>query len=699
MRNAMTTPRTVFSVCGMCGARCPIEVELKDDRPRWICGNVQALGGALCPRGAAGLALLEDDERPRQPLIRTGERGEGRWREADWDEALAYVADRLRGILAAHGGRSLLWSERSGPHSDLNKALVRGLGSPNYCTHETTCAHNVDQAAFSLGGSDHHGFLYDYRRCRHLVLQNRNLFESLDVREVNSVLDAMDAGCRLTVVDVRASVTACKADTFLRVRPGTDYALNLAVIHTLIRERWYDAADVAARMEDFDALARFVEPYTPQWAAAECGLSAESIISLARQLREAAPAVIWHPGWMASRYTQSFMICRTAYLINALLGSMDSAGGLRRLAAASPLAALESLYPAPRERRADGVGWKFPCFAPGSGLLQHALAAVKTDIPYPVRAYVAFRHDPLSALPDPRTLRTWLEKLELLVSVTFSWSDTAWHADVVLPMSTYLERDSPLFFQAGLPPRLLMRRRVVPPLHDTRADWEITTGLARHMGLDKLHFTRIEDIWQRQLEGTGLTEEDFAAGYVDLPDAVLGKADPFPTPSGKLTCAPDAWREAGCDVLRRYASPAVPPKGHFRLISGRVAQHTQGHTQNNARLHSLMPENAAWIHPDRAAALDLRPGELAVLRAADGAQALVRVRTTEDMHPEALFMVHGFGHKVPMETLACNLGVADQEFMPGGLETVDAVGRCPALQEHFVALEKIRRDVMENFPI
>ncbi|MDE7064550.1 MAG: hypothetical protein K2O70_03655, partial [Desulfovibrionaceae bacterium] len=67
----MTTPRTVFSVCGMCGARCPIEVELKDDRPRWICGNVQALGGALCPRGAAGLALLEDDERPRQPLIRT----------------------------------------------------------------------------------------------------------------------------------------------------------------------------------------------------------------------------------------------------------------------------------------------------------------------------------------------------------------------------------------------------------------------------------------------------------------------------------------------------------------------------------------------------------------------------------------------------------------------------------------------------
>ncbi len=683
----------------MCEARCPVEVELKDGRPHWICGNTRALGGALCPRGAAGLALLADDERPRQPLIRTGERGEGRWREVDWDEALDYVTDKLQRVLAAHGGKSLLWSERSGPHSDLNKALVRGLGSPNYCTHETTCAHNVDQAAFSLCGGDHHGFLYDYRRCRHLVLQNRNLFEALDVREVNSVLDAGDAGCRLTVIDVRASVTACKADAFLRVRPGTDYALNLAVIHTLLREQWYDAADVAARVEDFDALARFVEPYTPQWAAAECGLPVESITSLARQLHEAAPAVIWHPGWMTSRYAQSFLVCRTAYVINALLGSVDSPGGLLRPAAPSPLVSLKSLYPAPDERRADGVGWKLPCFAPGSGLLQNALAAVKTDDPYPVRAYVAFRHDPLSALPDPRTLRAWLEKLELLVSVTFSWSDTAWHADVVLPMSTYLERDSPLFFQSGLPPRLLMRRRVVPPLYNTRADWEITTGLARRMGLDKLDFARIEDIWQRQLEGTGLTEEDFAAtGYVDLPDAVLEKTDPFPTPSGRLEIVPRVWREAGLDVLRRYTSPAVPPKGHFRLISGRVAQHTQGHTQNNARLNGLMPENAAWIHPDRAAALNLRRGELAALRAGDGTQALVRVYAAESMHPEALFLVHGFGHKVPMETRAYGLGVADQEFMPGGLENVDAVSRCPALQEHFVILEKIRRDFMEDAP-
>ena len=178
------TASIVYSLCGMCNTRCPIEIHCEDSGPRWICGNRHlGSGTALCPRGAAGLGLYADDERPQQPLIREGARGEGRWRAVSWDEALDYTAGRLRAIMDAYGPRSLLFSERPGPYSDLSKALVRGLGSPNHCNHDDACAHNVNQAAYTLTGSGRSQWNYDYKNCRHIVVQGRNLLESLKVGE------------------------------------------------------------------------------------------------------------------------------------------------------------------------------------------------------------------------------------------------------------------------------------------------------------------------------------------------------------------------------------------------------------------------------------------------------------------------------------------------------------------------------------
>ena len=91
----------VYSLCGMCNTRCPVEIHCENGVPRWICGNSHsASGAALCPRGAASLALYADDERPQGPLIRAGERGAGLWRSVSWDEALDYVAERLKTIIA-----------------------------------------------------------------------------------------------------------------------------------------------------------------------------------------------------------------------------------------------------------------------------------------------------------------------------------------------------------------------------------------------------------------------------------------------------------------------------------------------------------------------------------------------------------------------------------------------------------------------
>ena len=732
----MSKAATIYSLCDMCGTRCPVEVTLAPSDtaveslvPHWICGNRHSPSGtSLCPRGAAALSGLDDERRIFAPLIRQGPRGACQWREVSWDEALDHVAERLEAHAHIHGPHSLLWSERPGPHSALTQAFVRGMASPNFCTHNATCRHNVDEAAHSLTGRTSHHWLYDYARCKALVLQGRNLFEALGTAEVQQVLDALDAGCRLTVMDVRATVTAAKAQRFWLLRPGSDYALNLAVIHVLLRDALCPPTALD-QLEGLEALRAFVRPYDPPWAAQQCDLADEGqgIETLARELAAAAPAVIWHPGWMASRYTQSLMLCRSAYIINALLGSFGSAGGL--LPAPAPtdsegrgLFALHSFYPAVTAERVDGVGTRYPHLSPEASLLPQALESGAKGDPYPIASYIAYRHDPLTSLPGRAQLLQWLEAIPLLVSMVPLWSVTAWHSDVVLPLASGLENDLPLMSKPGRIPTLYLPRRAVDPHDGCRPDWQVLSGLAKRLGLDKLAFDSAEALWTAQLAGSGRCLEDFSAtGMLALhaspPDLPPLSLSPLPTPSGKLEVVSRRWSEAGVPSLQPWHSPAcvqqLGGETAFRLVVGRVALHTQASTQNLAPLAAQFPENTAWIHPSRAHALHIEDGELVILEALDNAvpnstegeaagevpeentrPLYIRVHVTPDIHPEALFMVHGFGHTLPMASRARGRGVADEDLMPQGLNTLDRAGLVPALQEHTVHVRKIHRELL-----
>ena len=241
----MTETKSVFSVCGMCTVRCPIQVDVQDGEAVRIQGNeFSPLKGGLCARGAAGIALEQDPEKPQTPLIRVGERGEGKWRAVSWDEALDYVADKLKGVMAEHGPRSVLWSDRGGPFPDLHQAFMRGIGSPNYCNHDASCARNVQHGAQSVIGVGRKMVAYDLRNSKHIILQTRNIMEAINVAEVNAVMDGLGNGAKLTVIDIRGTVSASKADNFFLIRPGTDYAFNLGVIHALIYGELYNKDEV-----------------------------------------------------------------------------------------------------------------------------------------------------------------------------------------------------------------------------------------------------------------------------------------------------------------------------------------------------------------------------------------------------------------------------------------------------------------------
>jgi thiosulfate reductase/polysulfide reductase chain A len=521
-----------------------------------------------------------------------------------------------------------------------------------------------------------------------VVLQARNLFESVHIQQANDLLDGLENGGRLTVVDVRATVTSGKADRFFLIRPGTDYALNMAVIHTLLKHKLYDTAYAEKWIADLDELGRMAGAFSPEIAAAETGIKAAGIEALAKNLAKAAPRVVWHPGWRTARYADSFFVCRTALIINVLLGSVGARGGLPLAlrpedVGQKGLNRFIGLFPPVTEQRADGVPWKYPAFEGGPGLLQEALGAVHSGDPYPVKACITYQQDPLAELPDPQKLISFFANLDLLVCATSAWSETAWHADLVLPLSPYLERESLIAQLDGIQPTLLLRRRCAHPRFDTRADWEIVGGLARRLGLEPLAFAAVEEIWRYQLEGTGVRPRDFEAkGFVELAGQPqydrMQAGFRFPTASGKIEVVNGRWREQGRPSLAPYTATPKPAAGSFRLTIGGCSLHVEGHTVNNPLLFKQMPENVLWMNLSAAAGMGIADGETVAV-AGPGGSGRIKAKLTEFIHPEAVFMVRGFGRSLPVESRARGRGLADTLLMTGGL----------ALQEHFVAVTKI----------
>ncbi|MEJ2586708.1 MAG: molybdopterin-dependent oxidoreductase [Deltaproteobacteria bacterium] len=689
--------QSVYSMCGMCTVRCPIRVEVEDGRATWIEGNPHILGRSLCGKGSAGLAFHYQEERPQGPMIRQGLRGGGQWKRVTWDTALDHVADKLGRIFDRHGGRSLFLSCRGGPFLDLPKAFLKAVGSPNFTNHDASCARNVHHASLSLYGLGRKAFNYDLKNCRHLILYGRNMLESLKVKEAKDLMSSVASGMKLTYIDVRQTVTGSKASRFWMVRPGTDYALNLGLIHALIHEKAYDADFVERWCEGFSDLCEFITPYTPEWAGKETGIPSKEIVALARELGEDRPRVVFHPGWMLARYMDSFYASRSIHILNALMGNIEKDGG--QIVAKGPgdydkpgLNALADAPPKVTEKRADGVGWKFPHFDTGPGLFHLFYPAILTEEPYPVKAYISYRHDPLTGFPDREAQRAALDKLELIVALDAKFGETTWYGDVILPLSGYLEKDSPIAAQKGKIPRFIVRRKAIEPVYDSRPEWWIFRELARRLGVGEYFpYESPEELWAFQLKGTGYTIADFEEkGFVDLAETAI-MLDPeklkFKTPSGRIELKSVNLEKAGIPSFAPYEERAPLPEGSFRLVFGRHAIHAHGHTQNNPLLHEIFGENILWINSDAAKKLGIQDGDLVEV-SAGGIKADIRAQTTPFIHPEAVFTVHGFGRTVPLLKRAFGVGLADQRMAKGCLDKYDPAGGGIAYLESTVTVRK-----------
>ena len=324
--------RTTYNYCDICPWRCGVVVQSVNGRVYKIDGNPKdpKSRGMLCARGQAGVSFLYDPDRLKQPMIRTGERGEGKFKNATWEEALDYSASKLLKIKEQYGPEAVAFFGHTSGDFWFTDYLAQAFGSVNSAKPSVSmCTAPREEAALITFGraiGNHEPVDWENTRC--IVLIGTHIGEDARNTMMQDLANARARGAKLIVVDPRFSSAAMKADHWLPIKPGTDTALLLAWINILITEKLYDAEFIQKWTVGFDKLAEHVKTFTPEWAASITDLPAEKIRESAREMGRNRPQAVIVPGRHVVWYGNDTQRMRAVYIVNALLGAYGRPGGM-----------------------------------------------------------------------------------------------------------------------------------------------------------------------------------------------------------------------------------------------------------------------------------------------------------------------------------------------------------------------------------
>ncbi|HOV09905.1 MAG: Polysulfide reductase chain A precursor [Spirochaetes bacterium ADurb.Bin218] len=668
----------VPTFCEMCTFQCAGWAYTKNGKPWKIVGNEldEHCYGRLCTKGTSGFGIYNDPDRLKTPLIRTSERGKQVFREATWDEALTYIADKLKEIKETYGPESVaMFSHGSG--GSWFKTLLKAYGTTDFVAPSYANCRGPREEAYmnTYGEAIESPERTDMKNSKCIVLIGSHIGENTHSQQVNEFAQALRNGASLIVVDPRFSIAASKAKYWLPIKPGTDLALLLAWINVIIYEELYDKDYVRRYTKGFEELKKAVKDNTPEWAYPITTISPDVIRETAREMAKHKPSTLIHPGRHNVWYGDDTQRVRAGAILNALLGSWGRKGGFFIPESAElpewPIPA----YPKPKRSFKDteaGQKYQLANLAISAGVCAATVHGVTGEAERAFyEGWFIYGCNVLKSMPQRENTIKALQNLSLVVVIDVLPTEITGWADVVLPDTSYLERYDDIRHSQGRTPQIALRSPVFEPRYNSKPAWWIARELAYKMGLgDYFPWKDVEEYLDFKLKKIGSSLDEMKRlGVKNLERTTplyIGKNEDykFPTDSGKIELYSETLKNFGFDPVPVYRRHDEPEGGYYRLLYGRSASHSFARTINNPILSELDPENEVWVNPIVAIEWGLKNGQYVRLENQDGVVSnKVKVRVTERIRPDSVYMVHGFGSTAKNLRRAFGKGADDQELM------------------------------------
>ncbi len=666
----------VQTVCPYCGVGCALTYQV--DRERGAIAYAEGRDqpgsqGRLCVKGRYGWDYAASAQRLTVPLIRrdgaypkgalsSDVKGEKRrrpgglvdydevlphFREASWDEALDLTARRLSEIHAKGGPAAIAGfgsAKCSNEEAYLFQKLIRTRFRTNNIDHCTRLCHASSVAALFEGiGSGAVSTTYgDVVNADVVIITGSNATANHPVAS-SFFKQARRCGTKIIYIDPRADRVADHADIYCQLKPGTDVAFYNGVMHEIIRLGLIDRDYIASRTSNYDELARTVADYSPQRAAQITGIEADAITEVARVWGNARAGIIFW-GMGISQHTTGTDNARCLIAMCAITGNVGKPGsglhplrGQNNVQGASDVGLIPMFYP--DYQKADSAevrarfehAWGVSGLDPANGLTVTEI--IGSALKGGVRGMYMLGENPFLSDPNINKVRKALSALDFLVVQDIFLTETAEFADVVLPASSYLEKDGTF---TNTDRRVQLGRRVLEPPGQARVDWEIVQDLAQRLGL-AWHYSGPREVFD---ELVSLMPNYANLTYDNLGDTgkLYPNADPahsdgtvvlfderFNTDDGLAHLVPAQWLPA--KELPNAEYPLV-------LNTGRLLEHwhTGSMTRRSYALDTIAPEAEVYVHPKDAADRGLAHGEMVRVRSRRG-EIELRLKVS---HREAL---------------------------------------------------------------
>jgi anaerobic dimethyl sulfoxide reductase subunit A len=691
--NKKLVPTVCHSGCGLvCGLLAHVEngvltkveaQDMPDPKHRHICA-----------RGLSSIQMVYHPDRLKYPMKRVGERGEGKWERISWDEALDTIADKLKAIREEYGPQSLMWCVSPIGGLDLNYASLAGslqgtfASMVGYGDSGGPCG---DMASFGTMWGDQ--YLTRMENPEVVIAWGSNHAETsaFSMRQIQA---DRERGARFIVIDPRFTPTASKADQYIRIRPGTDTALALGMMHVILgkglqddsfilkntvgpflvntqtglflREKeviaegsdqkfmiWDNSAEEACPSDSssltpaltgtfaiggteykpaFQLLADMVKEYTPAKVSEIAGVPEDTIKELALHYAQRKPVASYR-GMGVQRTFHGDITFRAINTLAAITGNLHLE---------APQLPIYELY-----IFLHGI---MTCkFMP----IMKVYDAIEKGDPYPIKALWIAKHNSVNQLPDSgRTVRDLFSKLDLIVVADIFMTASARYADIVLPACTFYEQLDlmpPINFVPSVPDYFKLQHKAIEPLHESKPDTEIIRELARRLDLGEYFENSDEQMIEKLLSAgypaeMGITLEKLKQGPVKAPPRP--NFPDFLTPSGKmefycerliglaqqLPCYKEPLESVRTPLSQKYPLSYLTTHTRFR---------THSTLANVQRLRELEPEPLLQMNPSDAEPRGINDGDI-VRAFNDRGNMKLKARVHEAIRPGTVNVNQGW---------------------------------------------------------